>query len=188
MTRTKLSRESVVDAAAVLVDRDRWQQLTMTALARVLGVQGPSLYHHVGGVEGVLAEVQVRAQADLSDCLQRAAMGRIGRDCFRAMAQAMGGYAMEHPGLYELAQSEPMDAVRVHVASEPSRAALTAVIESFGIPDPSLDLLLTCLAPLHGVLVLARSGAIGAPKQRDAIYRRVTDLVILMLENEGKAH
>lgn len=186
MPRTGLSLEAVVDEAGLMVDRDGWRELTMTALARRLGVQGPSLYHHVGGVEGVLAEVQVRACADMADRLQRAAMGRAGPGCFRALAQGMGAYAMEHPGLYELSLSEPIDAARVHAASEPSRAALTAVIRSFGIADPSLDLLLTCLAPLHGVLVLTRNGAIARPTQRDDIYRRATELVILMLESEGK--
>ena len=94
---------------------------------------------------------------------------------------------MEHPGLYELSQSQPIDPARALPASEPSRAALIAVIKSFGIADPPLDLMLTCLAPLHGVLVLDRSGAIAGANQRTTVYRRATDLVIMLLETEGKA-
>ena len=50
-----------------------------------------------------------------------------------------------------------------------------------------MELLLTCLAPLHGVLALDRSGAIGDAEQCTAVYRRATDLVIMLLETKGRA-
>ena len=184
--RTGLSSEVVVSEAGAIVDGDGWKQLTMAALARRLGVQGPSLYHHIGSVETLRADVQVRALADLANRLQRAAMGKVGPECFRSLSDELCAYATEHPGLYELSQSKPIDPGRALAASEPARAALTAVIESFGVVDPPMDLLLTCLAPLHGVLALDRSGAIAGAERRTAIYRRVTDLVIMMLESEGK--
>lgn len=184
--RTGLSRALVTSEAEALVDRDGWRQLTMTALARGLGVQGPSLYHHIGSLDALLADVQVTALAELSNGLQRAAMGKVGPQCFRALADMLCAYATDHPGLYELSQSKAIDPVRALAAAEPARAALRAVIESFGIGDPSMDLLLTCLAPLHGVLALNRSGAIASPKQRAAVYQRASNLVIMLLESEGK--
>ena len=184
---TGLNSEVVIEAASALVDRDGWQHLTMTDLARKLSVRGPSLYHHVGSIEALLADVQVRALADLSNRLARAAMGKVGPDCFRALAEQLSDYAVGHPGLYELSQSQAIDPTRALPASEPARAALIAVIESFGVTDPPLDLLLTCLAPLHGVLALDRSGAITGANQRTTVYRRATDLVIMLLEKEGKA-
>jgi AcrR family transcriptional regulator len=177
----------VIAEAEMLVDREGWKQLTMMELARRLGVQGPSLYHHIGSVDALLADVQVTALADLANGLQRAAMGKVGSECFRALAETLAAYGTDHPGLYELSQSEAIDPARALAASEPARAALTAVIESFGIVDPPMDLLLACLAPLHGVLALDRSGVIAGTGQRTAVYRRVTELVILMLETEGKA-
>jgi len=170
-----------------LVDSEGWKHLTMRELARKLSVRSPSLYHHVGNFEALLAEVQERALADLADRLQQAAIGKVGPDCFRALAAALRDYAIEHPGLYELSQAAPLDPVRAGRASEPSRAALVAVIESFGIADPPMDLLLTCLAPLHGTLALYRSGAITGAKQHCLVYRRTTELVIMLLEAEGRA-
>ena len=82
MTR-RLSRTVVVETAEALADRDGWQQLTMTALARKLGVRGPSLYNHVDSVEALQAEVQARALAELSARLSRAAMGKVGHHGFR---------------------------------------------------------------------------------------------------------
>ena len=181
-----MSREIVLDRAGAMADRAGWQQVTMSSLARDLRVQGPSLHHHVGTVESLRADVQVRALADLSNRLQRAAMGKVGPECFRALAEQLRAYAAEHPGLYELSQSSPLDLERAARASEPSRAALIAVIESFGIPDPCPDLLLLCLAPLHGVLALSLSGAISSKHQQNAVYQRATELVIMLLEQEGK--
>lgn len=185
VVRVGLSPEVVIDEAEAIVDREGSRNLTMTALARKLRVQGPSLYHHVGGVDALLAEVQVRALAGLANRLQRAAVGKIGAVCFRSLADELCSYAIEHPGLYDLSQSKPLDAARAVIASEPARTTLIAVIESFGIPDPPMELLLTCLAPLHGVLALDRSGVIGDPEQRTAVYRRATDLVIMLLETKG---
>jgi AcrR family transcriptional regulator len=184
--RTGLSRALVTSEAEALVDRDGWRQLTITALARRLGVQGPSLYHHIGSLDALLADVQVTALAELSNRLQRAAMGKVGPECFHALAGMLCTYATDHPGLYELSQGKALDPARAIEAAEPARAALRAAIESFGISDPSMDLLFTCLAPLHGVLALSRSGAIESPKQRAAVYQRASNLVVMLLESEGK--
>lgn len=186
VARTGLSRAVVVGEAGALIDHEGSSHLTMTALARKLRVRGPSLYHHVDGVDAVLADVQVQALQDLGHRLQRAAVGKVGPGCFRSLADALCVYAVDHPGLYELSQSRPLDPDRALAASEPARATLTAVIESFGIAEPPTELLLTCLAPLHGVLALERSGAIGHSEQRSAVYRQVTELVIVLLESKGK--
>jgi AcrR family transcriptional regulator len=181
----RLSRLVVVEAAEALVDRDGWQQLTMTALARKLGVRGPSLYNHIDGVEALVAEVQVRALDELSGRLQRAAMGRVGEKGFRALAEVLRGFAAEHPGLYELALSEAFDQPRMVMAGEPARAALSAVIESFGIGDPPLELLWSCLATLHGVIALDRTRLFAGAADSSVVYEQAVDLVVLLLTAKG---
>ena len=44
---TKLSRDSIVNAALTFLDREGWDALTINALATQLGTKGPSLYNHV---------------------------------------------------------------------------------------------------------------------------------------------
>jgi len=160
--RARLSRAAVVETAEALVDRDGWQQLTMTALAAKLGVRGPSLYSHVGSIEDLLAEVQERALVACASRLQRAAMGKAGATCFAALAQE-----------------------RMNTAGEPAQAALRAVVESFGIVDPPFELQLTCFAALHGVIALDRSRLFAGTADTSDLYARTTDLVILMLTTEG---
>ncbi len=183
--RSGLTRAAIVDVAAALVDRDGFQQLTMTALAKKLGVQGPSLYNHVEGIDAVLADVQVRALAELASGLQRAAVGRTREQAIRAFAAVHYRFAIDHPGLYDLAMSEAIDRERLAAAGEPAGSALTAVIESFGVADPTVDLSLTCLATLHGTIDLIRSGMFTGAVDAAAMYRRAVDLVVLLLQCEA---
>ena len=49
---TKLSRDSIVNAALTFLDREGWDALTINALAMQLGTKGPSLYNHVHSLGG----------------------------------------------------------------------------------------------------------------------------------------
>lgn len=174
----------MVETAESLVDRDGWRRLTMTALAGKLGVRGPSLYSHVEGIEALLADVQARAHAELAERLQRAAMGKVGPGAFRALAEVLAAFATEHPGLYELAMSEAIDPGGVTAASEPSGAAVRAVVESFGVAATP-DMLMSCLAALHGVLALDRGGLFGNAADTGVVYERAVGMVVTMLEQAG---
>jgi AcrR family transcriptional regulator len=52
--RTPLTRERVLDAAVALADREGVGSLSMRRLARELGVEAMSLYHHVPGKQALL--------------------------------------------------------------------------------------------------------------------------------------
>ena len=180
-----LTRAAVLDAAERLVDADGWQQLTMTALAAELGIRVPSLYSHVANAEAVLAAVQVRAHQAMATRFQRAAMGKTGPLAFRALAGVLRDFAAGHGGLYDLAMRRSLDPEAIVVASEPSRAALYAVIESFGGADPTPGLAMSCLATLHGVIALDRADLFSADVDVDAAYHRAVDMVIRLLDPSG---
>lgn len=85
-----LTRERIFDAALEVVDRDGVDGLTVTGLAKHLGVSGPSIYHHVDGrgeiVEGVrhlvVAETDVTAFGRLPWAPALMAWARSLRDAF----------------------------------------------------------------------------------------------------------
>jgi AcrR family transcriptional regulator len=52
--RTPLTRERILRAAVALADRDGVGALSMRRLARALGVEAMSLYHHVAGKDALL--------------------------------------------------------------------------------------------------------------------------------------
>lgn len=65
--RPPLSRARVLNAAVEVADRDGLEALTMRRLARELGVEAMSLYHHVANKEAILdgaVEVVVEAMVD----------------------------------------------------------------------------------------------------------------------------
>lgn len=182
----RLNRAAVLDAAESLVDQSGWRELTMTALAAEVGIRVPSLYTHVDSADELLAAIQVRAHEQLSLRLQRAAMGRSGATAFSALARVLREFADDRPGLYDLAMARPFDADAVAQAAEPSRAALLAVIESFGVRAPSYGLLMNCLATLHGVIALDQVGLFGDTADVDAAYDRAVQMVIDLLERIGQ--
>jgi hypothetical protein len=110
-------------------------------------------------------------------------MGKVGADGLRALALVLRDFATRYPGRYDLAMREPFDHEAVLGASRAASEALSAVIASFGIEEASLELQLSCLAPLHGVLALDRSGLVAVDTA--AVYDRAVGLVVLMLEHEG---
>lgn len=157
--RRRLDHEQVLVAAETLVDREGWQELTMTALAAELGVKVPSLYNHVPNLEALRSELQIRTMAALGAELQRAAMGKSEAKGFIALAEVFRAFARRYPHRYEGATSAPGDPAGFFTASLAASGAVAAVVASYGIPtDDILDLQLTAFSILHGVVVLENSG------------------------------
>ena len=181
--RKRLDREQVLATAEAMVDRDGWRQLTMTALASELGVKVPSLYNHVPNLEALRGELQNRTLREIGTVMNRKAMGRTGETAMRAMATAFRRYASEHPGRYDLAMQEPVDRDAFNAASGDAAAALSAVIRSYGISDPTFELQLSSFAALHGVLVLEHTGFFPPSIDVDHVFTTVLDVVLAMLDN-----
>jgi AcrR family transcriptional regulator len=185
--RRRLDRAAVVAAAEALVDRDGATRLTMTALAKELGVRVPSLYSHVASLETLLGMVQNQAMAELGGDLQRAAMGKSGPAGVRALAAALRAFAQRSPGRYALALSRPIDRPAMQAASDAAAGAFGAVVASMGVPMTNVVASL-CLAPLHGALTLDHAALY--PRSEidfDAVYSSAIDLVIVALEQAARS-
>jgi AcrR family transcriptional regulator len=176
----RITRSDIVETAVLFVDRDGWQRITMTQLAQKLGVRVQNLYTHVANLEEVLSDVQTQAHAQLAQRFQRAAMGKVGAEGFRALAAALRAFALEHRGLYQLAMTKAIDAEGVFRASEPSGAALDSVIESFG-RSSSRHLQMKCLALLHGVLALEATDFYDGVVDSAEVFDEAVDMVAAML-------
>ena len=108
--REPLSRERVVEAALVVIDRAGIQGCSMRAVAGELGVEAMSLYHHVpGGKDEMLDGVVAMVQTDFVDEL-----GTTGdwREDMGAFARAYRAALTEHPNLVALIAARPSVAYR----------------------------------------------------------------------------
>lgn len=67
--RSALTRARVLDSAVALADREGLGALTMRSLARELGIEAMSLYHHVANKEDLLDGVVDLVAAEIQDAV-----------------------------------------------------------------------------------------------------------------------
>ncbi|WP_187976253.1 TetR/AcrR family transcriptional regulator [Mycetocola sp. JXN-3] len=128
-----LTLEHVGTVASELADRLGFNRVTVSALARELGVKPASLYAHVRGLDALREIIGTRAHAVLAADLTRATAGLHTRAALAAAAEAMLEMSRRHPGLWQ--------ASRAHFAGEEFVAAgrrvsaiLGGVIRGYGLP------------------------------------------------------
>ena len=183
--RARLDHDQVLATAEAIVDRDGWRALTMTALAKELGVKVPSLYNHVPNLEALRGELQNRTLREIGELLNHKAMGRTGETAMRALAEVYRAYARAHPGRYDLATQAPVDLDAFADATTAAGAALHAVIRSYGISEDTLELQLSCFAALHGVLVLENVGFFPSTVDTEPVFEMVLGLILDLLDSHA---
>ena len=92
-----LTRERVLSAAATLADTEGLPAVTVSSVARVVGVKAPSLYAHVRSTDELHAALTVLALDELADAIDGAIAGLAGRDALTPCCSAaaiLRGYAL----------------------------------------------------------------------------------------------
>jgi AcrR family transcriptional regulator len=101
MVRAGLNAERVVLAGAELADELGFAAVTISLLARRLGVRTPSLYSHVDGSEDLRLRIAATALGESADHVETAVANRSGSAGLRAYADAWRDFARRHPGRYD---------------------------------------------------------------------------------------
>jgi AcrR family transcriptional regulator len=183
IVRSRLGRDEVFAAAEDLVDEVGWDALTMSALAARLGVKAPSLYHHIGGLDALRSELQVRAWADLSEVLLRASVGRTGVVGMRDQAHAQRRFALERPHRYDGMTRAAIEAERMSEAAATSGEVSVGMVVSAGVPrDVALSLVRALFAAHHGFILLEISGFFNGELDIDDLFEVVLDNSALSIE------
>ncbi len=174
---TRLSRDSIVNAALTFLDREGWDALTINALANQLGTKGPSLYNHVNSLEDLRRTVRMRVVGDIIDMLNNVAKGRTRDDAVIAMASAYRSYAHHHPGRYSaftrmpLGGDDPEFTGATRAAAEP----VISVLQSYGLEgEGAFYAALEFWSAMHGFVLLEMTGAMNGV-DADAVF---TDMVL----------
>ena len=137
-TRSRLNRDRVVAVAANLADEHGLRAVTLSSVARDVGVRTPSLYSHVRGSDDLRAGLAALALGELADRGHRALAGRSGRDALVALANAHRDYAREHPGRFEAAGALDVP-LTPDLAPAAARVADLSVAVLRGYPVPEAD-------------------------------------------------
>lgn len=174
---TKLSRDSIVNAALTFLDREGWDALTINALATQLGTKGPSLYNHVVSLDDLRRTVRMRVIGDIIGMLNTVADGRTRDDAVVTMAAAYRSYAHHHPGRYSAFTRMPLggDDPEYTEATRAAAAPVIAVLSSFGLAgEDAFYASLEFWSAMHGFVLLEMTGVMNGI-DTDAVF---TDMVM----------
>jgi AcrR family transcriptional regulator len=174
---TRLSRDSIVNAALTFLDREGWDALTINALATQLGTKGPSLYNHVDSLDDLRRTVRMRVVGDIIDMLNTVGQGRTRDDAVMAMASAYRSYAHHHPGRYSAFTRMPLggDDPEFTDATRAAAAPVIDVLASYGLEgENAFYAALEFWSAMHGFVLLEMTGAMNGI-DTDAVF---TDMVM----------
>ena len=174
---SRLSRDSIVNAALTFLDREGWDALTINALATQLGTKGPSLYNHVDSLEDLRRTVRMRVVGDIIEMLNTVGEGRTRDDAVMVMASAYRSYAHHHPGRYSAFTRMPLDGDDPEFtdATRAAAAPVIAVLASYGLDgEDAFYVALEFWSAMHGFVLLEMTGAMNGI-DTDTVF---TDMVM----------
>ncbi|USX52834.1 TetR/AcrR family transcriptional regulator [Lentzea sp. HUAS12] len=157
--RPPLSAAVVIADAAALADEAGFEKVTLSAVARRLGVQAPSLYSHVRDLEALRDGMTALALGELAGLVAAAIAGRSGLDALRAYAAVYRAYAQESPGRWQSLQRRAGEAVVRSDAARNMSTQAGAVLRGYPVPqDEHVHAVRLLGSTINGFLALERTG------------------------------
>ena len=169
-----ITRDAIVDAAIAIADEDGLECISMRAVARRLGIQAMSLYHHVRDKTEMLDAVHERIFLETDLAVRSQEWAEVFRDAGRAY-RAM---ALRHPSLFVLIATRPL--------ATPSELAHVApmlkVLDDAGLSaHQQLFFVQAFFCALNGFLLAEVSSIPGHPEVENSRLATPTDAAPSML-------
>ncbi|MFH8290057.1 TetR/AcrR family transcriptional regulator [Streptomyces sp. NPDC018059] len=187
MVRAGLTAERVTIAGAELADEVGLERLSMSQVARRLGVKDASLYTHVRGLEDLRGRIALLAADEKTLRIAEATAGRAGKDALVAYANAWREYAHRHPGRYAATQAAiRIDPELAAAAPGPRRAVeLTyGMLRGYGLSEPDLtDAVRLLRSTFHGFVALEATGGFARQRAPQRSWDRALDALHTLLEH-----
>ncbi|WP_116949278.1 TetR/AcrR family transcriptional regulator [Jiangella endophytica] len=133
-------RDEIKQVALGQIARDGAAALTLTGVAKEIGVSGPALYKYFAGRDDLLTELIVDSYASLADALDAAGSASAeapARERLHAVARAYRAWAVAQPHRYLLLAGTP--------------------VPRYDAPAETVDRARAVLAPLLEILAAGRS-------------------------------
>lgn len=185
--RVGIDRDAVVRAAAKIADDEGWDALTLARLAKKLRVRPPSLYNHVGGLEGLRRELKLLALRDLNAALARATIGKSRDDAVRGLAAAYRAFVKQHPGTYAATMvAAPRNDRAVDAAAGQVVETCLAVLGGYGLDRRAgLHAIRAVRSAVHGFAELEIAGGFGIPLDVDRSFNWLVSALLKGLSGSG---
>ncbi|MFC7530947.1 TetR/AcrR family transcriptional regulator [Actinoplanes sp. GCM10030250] len=183
MIHGTLTSAAVIADAATLADEDGFGAVTLSAVARRLGVKAPSLYSHVRDREALLDGVTALALGELAGRIGAAIAGRAGRLALSGFATAHREYARDAPGRWQSLQRRAGESA---VRSDAARQVVVltrAVLRGYPVPeDQHVHAVRVLGATINGYLALERIGGFDHSEPSPEVsWRKTVDALDALL-------
>ncbi len=178
---TVIDRQRVLEVAEQLVESDGPDRLTITAIARCLGVTQPALYHHVDGLDDVRRGLGLIERRELAATLADACLGLSGPEAVRAVADAWRRFGTTRPGLYRVAVIYPVAGdPDLEAAVDEVVAVLDASLRGFGLNDHErAHAALMLRSALHGFVSFELAQGHPKAQEPDDTFAHIVELLIV---------
>ncbi|RLP77991.1 TetR/AcrR family transcriptional regulator [Mycetocola tolaasinivorans] len=173
-----LTLDHVTAVAADLADRAGFDRVTVSALARELGVKPASLYAHVRGLDALREIIGTRAHTVLADSLEARLSGLTALPALSVLAEVMRAFAHEHPGLWQASRATSTGDDYVAAARRVS-SEVAEVCRGYGVPEPEITHAVRIVgSSLGGFIGLDDAGGFSASNPDAAVsWRRLISVL-----------
>ena len=171
----RLNRAAVVTRAAQLADEIGLEELTITKLARELGVTPPGIYRHVTDLADLRRAIGGLAAREAAAELATACAGLSGAAALTALAAALRGWAKRHPARYAALQEAPdPDDAEGSAAAEALIAVIATALRAYGLAGDDLtDAIRLIRSTLHGFIALEGGDGFKQRRSVEASFARI---------------
>ncbi|TFB85280.1 TetR/AcrR family transcriptional regulator [Cryobacterium algoricola] len=183
MARAGLTAERLTQAGAELADKVGFDQVTLSALARLFDVKVASLYSHVTNSHDLKTRIALLALQELADRAADAVAGRAGKDALVALGNVYRDYAREHPGRYA-AMHFRLDRETAIASAGVRHSQMTrAILRGYDLTEPDQTHAVRLLGSVfHGFATLELEGGFGnsSPDSQESWTRTLDALDALL--------
>lgn len=165
----KTTADAILDAAIGIVSEEGWDRLSMRAVARKLGVQASSLYHHFADREALETGLGRRAGIELLEHLE-------GVRGLAAIAEVYLAFARSKPALYQLISTRSTGADE----TKESKAIWNRLLAEVGAITGNADDTAGAVAVwsfLHGYAQLEAAGKFGSSGDQGGFRKGLESLI-----------
>ena len=177
----RTSRDAIVKAGRDLLEENGLDGVVMTAVARRVGVRGPSLYKHVADRAELIRAIGEAVTADFRTTLDRALRTGDPESDLRATAAALRDFVRANPNGYGLlfAHLEPELQPDPGAVADLGRPIVEAVARLMDDDGPAaLEAGRTMVAWAHGFVSMELAGMFRLGGDLDSAYRTGIDVIL----------
>lgn len=184
MPRQGLNTETVVKTAAILVEENGYENLTLHKLADKLNIKPASLYTHIKGIDELYISLGNLALKQLSDGITNAIEGKKRAKAIRAMSDAYRNYVRQNPEMYKIILKIPHSSSYELIKTGQNVKSILFEILSQYTSDKSEIIYYSRYyhSVLHGFISLEQAGFFGNTFPVDKSLSHIIDDFITLLE------